>query len=325
MNGTPQKKKKVMRIIVLAAFVFLSAGPLFLNAYWLRVLTLVFMFAIMAEAWNIVGGYCGCLSLGNVVFFGLGAYTTCIFMTVLHQPFWLGLLCGAILCAIYATILGLPVLRLKGQYFAIATLGVAEGTRELITNLEITNGAEGISLPIVSGEVQNVYSMFYLLMFGIMVGVILFTLWMSKRRLGYSFKAIRADEGAALAAGINTALYKTIAWSISGFVTGLTGGIYAYWTNYINPDTVFNVGITVKMLVMVVLGGMGTVLGPIAGAFVFEFLSEVVWSSFVNIHGLILSLVIILVVIFIPGGFIRFLSSRFSLSSLLVTFRGDRI
>ena len=308
------------------AFLFLITAPFFLSAYWVRLLTSVFMFAVMAESWNILAGFCGYPSFGNAVFFGLGAYTTCILMVKLHQPFLVGVIAGAILCTIYAIVLGFPILRLKGHYFAIATLGLSEATKELVTNLEkITKGSEGISLPIIPGDVKVIYAAFYFAMFGIMIVTILFTYWMSKRRLGYAFQAIRADEEAALVTGINAAWYKTIAWSASAFFTGLVGGVYAYWTAFINPEGVFNVAITVKMLLMTFLGGPGTVFGPIVGAFIFEFLSELVWSTFVNVHAAFLGVLIVLVVIFMPGGFMKLIKGKLSLASLLAHIKENRI
>lgn len=313
-------------IILGIALIFLITAPFFLSGYWVRLLTSIFMFAVMAESWNILAGFCGYPSFGNVVFFGLGAYTTCILMVKLHQSFWVGAIAGAILCAIYAIVLGLPILRLKGHYFAVATLGLSEATKELVTNLDkITNGSEGISLPIIPGDVKVIYAAFYYGMFGIMIVTILFTYWMSKRRLGYAFQAIRADEEAALVTGINTTWYKTIAWSVSAFFTGLAGGVYAYWTAFINPEGVFDVAITVKMLIMTFLGGPGTVIGPIIGAFIFEFLSEVVWSTFVNIHAAFLGVLIVLVVIFMPGGFMKLMKGKLSLSYLLANIRENRI
>jgi branched-chain amino acid transport system permease protein len=148
---------------------------------------------------------------------------------------------------------------------------------------------------------------------------------MSKRRLGYAFQAIRSDEEAALVMGINAAWYKTLAWLVSAFFTGLAGGVYAYWTAFINPGGVFDLAITVKMLVMTLLGGPGTVFGPIIGAFFFEFLSELVWSTFLNIHAAFLGILIVLVVIFMPGGFMKLTKRRFSWSALVSNIKENRI
>jgi branched-chain amino acid transport system permease protein len=309
-----------------AAGLFLLLAPLFLSGYWVRLLTSIFMYAVMAEGWNIIAGYCGYPSFGNVVFFGLGAYTTCILMVELKMPFAVGLLAGAAVSSLYAMILGLPILRLRGHYFAVATLGLAEATRELVTNLEnITKGTEGISMPIIPGSVEKIYSAFYYGMLGLMIVTILFTLWMSRHRIGYAFRAIRSDEDGARVMGINPTWYKTLAWTASAFFTGLAGGIYAYWTAFINPEGVFNVAITVKMLIMTFLGGPGTVLGPIFGAFIFEFLSELVWSHFVNVHAAFLGVIIILVVVFMPGGFMRLVEKRFSWRSIMTSLKESRI
>ena len=318
--------KKWRWISIGVGFLFLVTAPSFLTAYWIRFLTNVFMFGVMAEGFNILTGFCGIPSFGNVVFFGLGAYTTCLFMVQLHQPFIVGVIAGAILSTLFAVLLGFPILRLKGHYFAIGTLGLSEATRELVTNLDkITKGSEGISLPIIAGNVNVIYAVFYFTMFGIMISVVLFTYWMSKNRLGYAFQAIRSYEEAALVTGINTAWYKTVAWSVCAFFTGLVGGVYAYWTSFINPEGVFNIGITVKMLIMTILGGSGTILGPIMGAFIFEFLSEFAWSSFMNVHAAFLGLLFILIVIFMPNGFMQLITERFSLSSLIARIKENRI
>jgi branched-chain amino acid transport system permease protein len=180
-----------------AAFVFLLLAPLFLSGYWVRLLTNVFMFAVMAEGWNIVGGFCGYPSFGNVVFFGIGAYTTCIFMVTLNMPFAVGVVAGALLSSLFAMVFGLPVLRLKGHYFAIATPGLSEAMRELVTNLgSLTKGTKGISLPIIPGSVRVIYAAFYYGMFGIMIATVLFTFWMSRHRTGYAFRAIRPTRAA---------------------------------------------------------------------------------------------------------------------------------
>lgn len=247
-------------------------------------------------------------------------------MVQLHQPFIIGVIAGAVLSTVFAILIGFPILRLKGHYFAIGTLGLSEATKELVINLEkITKGSEGISLPIIAGDVNVIYAIFYFIMFGLMIAIILFTYWMSKTRLGYAFQAIRSDEEAALVTGINIAWYKTIAWSVCAFFTGLVGGVYAYWASFINPEGVFNIGIQVRMLIMTILGGSGTILGPIIGAFVFEFLSELVWSNFMHVHAALLGILFILVVIFIPNGFMKMLTEKFSLSAMITQIKENRI
>ncbi len=304
----------------------LLLGPLFVGGYWVRILTTLFMYAILAGAWNIVGGYCGYPSFGNVAFFGLGAYTTCILMIKLGLPFYIGILAGGVISAGYSIVLGFPILRLKGHYFAVATLGVAEATRELVINMEwLTKGSEGISLPMIEGDVVTIYGLFYYGMFLVLVIMVLATLFISKNRIGFAFRAIRSDEDAAATLGINTTRYKVTAWAISAFFTGIVGGIYAFWSSYISPDGVFATHITVLMLIMTLLGGPATVLGPVIGAFCFELLSETIWSHFVYAHTAILGAIIILIVIFLPGGLMKLLSGRFSLAALIANVKINRI
>jgi branched-chain amino acid transport system permease protein len=320
--GRKALKTTLFALIIL----FLIVGPLFLGGYWVRVLTTLFMYAILAGAWNIVGGYCGYPSFGNVAFFGLGAYTTCILMVKIGMPFYVGILAGGVISCSYSILLGFPILRLKGHYFAVATLGVAEATRELVINMEwLTKGSEGISLPMIEGNVVTIYGLFYYAMFLIMAIMVLTTLFISKNRIGFAFRAIRSDEEAASTLGINTTRYKVTAWAISAFFTGIVGGIYAYWSSYISPEGVFATHITVIMLIMTLLGGPATVLGPVIGAFCFELLSEAIWSHFVYGHTAILGAIIILIVVFLPGGLMKLLSGRFSLSALIANVKVNRI
>jgi branched-chain amino acid transport system permease protein len=147
-------------------------------------------------------------------------------------------------------------------------------------------------------------------MLAMVIVVTSFVWWMSKSRLGYAFKAIRADEEAAGVMGIDTTRYKIIAWSFSALFTGMVGAVYAYWFSYIDPPTVFDIMWTVRMFVINLIGGIGTVFGPIIGAFLIETLSELVWSKFLYLHMGVLGVLIILVVMFMPDGIIRLVKNR---------------
>ena len=297
------------------AFVFLIVAPYFLDNYWLRIFTNMFMFAILAASWNIIAGYCGYAAFGNVVFFGVGSYTTAVLM-VNQVDFFLSILIAALVCALYAATLGLPILRLKGHYFAVATIGINEGTRELINNMEgLTHGAEGLSLPMIALSPKLSYVFFYFLMLIILIIVIALTYFLTKSRVGFAFRSIRSNEEAALVTGINAAYYKTIAWAVSAFFTGLTGGVYAYWVGFIDTESVFSISITVKMIVMALVGGLGTILGPVIGAFIFELISETLWSTFTNFHAVILGAMIMIIVLFIPGGLVELIKSKFSMAA----------
>jgi len=281
----------------LLVVVVLAAAPGVVSPFMLQFLINLFMLAILAESWNIIGGFTGYASFGNVAFFGVGAYTTGVLLTRVGFPFALALPAGGIVAMLFAALVGMPILRLKGHYFAIATLGVAETMREVVYNLEFTGKGTGLVMPILRSPLP-----FFYLMLGILVAVTLVNWWLSESRFGYGLIAIREDEDAAAVMGINTPLYKTIAFALSGAFTGLAGGVCAYWITFIDPDAVFKVIITVQLIIMAVFGGSGTVLGPLLGALVLASVSEWLSTQLVTLAELFNGLIIILVVLFMPKG-----------------------
>lgn len=290
--------------------------PFVVGGYWMRVLTSVFMYAVLAESLNIIAGYAGYLALGNAVFFGFGAYVGAVLMTALHWPIPLALFMTGVVSAAFAAIIGLAILRLSGKYFLMATIGLLGLVGQAVTNLDITGGGHGINLPVLYGSPQTIYSLFYYLMLFILVAVTVTVAIMERRRFGYALRAIKFDEDAAGVMGIRAVGYKTGAWAMSAFFTGLAGGVFALWMTYIDPPSVFDIGMSVKMYLMFLFGGAGTLFGPIIGAAFIELVSELVWSRFLDIHYLVLGVIIMLVVIFMPKGIMN-LIQRYSLSSLL--------
>jgi len=262
----------------------------------LRLMTTVWMFAALAQCWNFVGGYVGYAAFGNVVFFGLGGYATAAVMLA-GGPFGVGLLAGAVGCTLFAAVVGWLVLRLRGHYFAIATLGVAEATRELVLNFDPLGAASGLSLPIARDS-----RLFYYLLLALVVALAALTWWLTRSRLGYAFVAIRENEDAAAALGIDTYRYKIVAFALSAGFTGIVGGIYAYWSTFIDPSTVFNSAYSVEMIAVCLIGGAGTILGPVIGSILFELLAGQIWAHFISWHATILGLVIVALVLFLPQG-----------------------
>ena len=316
----PEKKSSIT--IFLLICIALIVLPFFMQGYWLRVVTSIMMFATITLALNFIAGYAGYAAFGNVVFMGIGAYTTAIFMVKAGIPWWIGVLSGGVLSALYAILLGLPILRLRGHYFAICTLGVNEATKQFTLIWEsLTEGGMGITLPLTSLKIQDFYMLIYFVMFGVLLACFLTTYLISRNRIGYALRAIRANEDAAEMSGIRTTYYKVVAWAISAFFTGLVGGIYAYWFTFIEPANVFDIMIAVKAFVMMLLGGGGTVLGPILGATVLELVSELVWGEFLTLHMLIFGGIIILVILFMPSGMMEVFRKRYSLSALLVNLK----
>jgi branched-chain amino acid transport system permease protein len=262
----------------------------------LRLMTTVWMFAALAQCWNFIGGYVGYAAFGNVVFFGLGAYATATIM-IGGGPFPLGLLVAALLGTGFAAIIGWLVLRLRGHYFGIATLGVAEATREFVLNFEPLGAGSGLSLPIARD-----FRLFYYLLLALVVVLVALTRWIERSRLGFAFVAIRENEAAAAALGIDTLRYKTLAYSLGAGFTGVVGGIYAYWTTFIDPATVFSPAYSVEMIAVCLIGGAGTVVGPVIGSLLFELLAGQVWARFVTLHATVLGVAIVVLVLFLPRG-----------------------
>ena len=305
----------------LLVILVLAAAPGVVSPFMVQFLINLFMLAILAESWNIIGGFTGYASFGNVAFFGIGAYTTGVLLTRVGFPFALALPAGGIVAMLFAALVGMPILRLKGHYFAIATLGVAETMREVVYNLEFTGKGTGLVMPILRSPLP-----FFYVMLGILVAATLVNWWLSQSRFGYGLIAIREDEDAAAVMGINTPLYKTIAFSLSAAFTGLAGGVYAYWITFIDPDAVFKVIITVQLIIMAVFGGTGTVLGPLLGALVLASMSEWLSTHLVTLAELFNGLIIILVVLFMPRGLSDLIRQRtFSLRYFARNLREYRI
>jgi branched-chain amino acid transport system permease protein len=319
------KKHRSAMVLFSLVLLGLIAGPFLISQYWMRVLTGIFMYAALAQATNIVMGYSGLVPFGNVVFFGMGAYFTGFFMITAHLPFFVALVLGALVSSAFAALIGHPILKLKGHYFAIATMGVSEAAKQIASNVEITGGGMGYNLPLIPLGVTESYYFFYFLMLMLVICVTVTAYWVSRNRIGYALRTVMYNEEGGQSLGINTAYYKVVAWGISAFFTALVGGVYAYWYGYIDPPTAFDIVISVRFIIMIMLGGAGTILGPILGAFFVELLSETIWSQFLYLHLGILGGIIILVVIFMPKGVMWFYSQRFSLNALLENVRTGKL
>ncbi len=293
-------KRSIFIILILALTIIF---PLITsNNFLIRFVTDILIFAILASSWNIIGGYTGYASFGNVVFFGTGAYSTAIVMNITGAPFFISLIAGGLVSAFLALMIGLPILRLKGHYFAIATLGVAEAMKALVQNLDITEGNSGLYLPPPDMSINGIYRYFFYITLGVLIVLLVSTWLIFKKRIGFNIKAIRENEDSANSMGINTTRYKSIAFMISGFFTGLAGSIYAFQQGFIKPEPVFSILITIKMIVMSVFGGLGTLFGPLIGAITIEVISEILSNYFLIAHTLFLGIIIILMTLFAPRG-----------------------
>ena len=311
------KRRGEIGVAAAALVLVLAVIPLWASGYWVRVATNVLMYVALTAAQNIIAGYAGYPALGNVVFFGLGAYAAAVAMTSASLPIPVALLLGGMVPVLYALALGVPILRTRGHYFVMATIGVNEATREIITNLDAwTEGSRGITLPILDLPPRANYALFYFLMFAVAAATVVTTAVVARTRLGYGWRAIRANEEAAVVMGVNATRYKVLAWALSALFTGLAGAVFALWTTFIEPAGVFSVLIVVKFTVMLLLGGQGTVAGPVVGAVVIELLSTLVWGQFPQLHLGIFGILVVLIVLFVPSGIMDLFTRRYSFAAL---------
>ncbi|CAM5379705.1 branched-chain amino acid ABC transporter permease [Eoetvoesiella caeni] len=255
------------------------------------------LLAVLAQGWNIIGGYTGYASFGNSVFYGLGSYGVGIAMVQWQQPFAVGLAFGVLMAVVFAVVLGLPVLRLRGHYFAIATLALAQVMIAIVSNIGLAGRNIGLVLPPLNND-----PLFYELSLGLLALTTLCVFWLAHSRFGFGLIAIRENEEGAAVMGVNTTLYKVMAFALSGVFSALAGGIHAYWITFLDPESAFDISLNVKMIIMAVLGGSGTVLGPIVGAFTLSALSEVLASEITSLASLFFGLVIVVAVVFMPRG-----------------------
>jgi branched-chain amino acid transport system permease protein len=257
----------------------------------------VFVLAVLAQGWNVIGGYTGYPSFGNSVFYGLGAYGVAISMVKWNLSFSMGLVVGVALAVVFALTLGALVLRLRGHYFAIATLALAQVMAAIISNVPLADRNIGLVLPPLNND-----PLFYELALGLLVIATLCIFWLTRSRFGFGLIAIRENEESAAVMGVNTTLYKVLAFTVSGIFSALAGGIHAYWITFLDPDSAFDISLNVKMIIMAVFGGSGTIIGPIVGALSLSAISEFLSSNVTSIAGLFFGVVIVAAVVLMPGG-----------------------
>jgi branched-chain amino acid transport system permease protein len=283
-------------IILLVAAV-LAALPMFGSDVLIQFGINTLLLAVLAQSWNIIGGYTGYASFGNSVFYGLGSYGVAIAMVQWNLPFAVGMIFGAVLAVAFAFLLGVPVLRLRGHYFAIATLALAQVMSAIVSNISLAGQNIGLVLPPLNND-----PLFYELSLGLLVIATLTVFWLTRSRFGFGLIAIRENEEGAAVMGVNTTLYKVLAFALSGLFAALAGGIHAYWITFLDPDSAFDISLNVKMIIMAVFGGPGTVLGPVLGAFVLSAVSEVLSSEVTNVAGLFFGMVVVAAVVLMPRG-----------------------
>jgi branched-chain amino acid transport system permease protein len=297
----------VIAATVLCALPFSTA-----NAYYLDIVVQIYMWATAAVAWNLLGGYAGQFSLGHAAFFGIGAYTSSLLLLGVGLTPWIGMLAGGVLAALFALVIGYLAIRLRGPFFTLATIALAEVLQILaVYSRGITGGSQGLSLPFaasVAGFTFDGKRAYALTGLGFLLGALLITACIERSRLGYYLVAIREEEDAARAVGVPVLRIKLVATAISAFLTAMVGTFYAQYVLWIEPAHTFSLDVSVQLALIAIIGGLGTLLGPVVGAALIiplnMFLRAWLGSSLAGLYLVVYGLVLILVVLYARQGLV---------------------
>jgi branched-chain amino acid transport system permease protein len=289
----------------LVVFITLAAIPFIADNYFVKLATFIAMYSALALSWNFIGGFTGYPSFATAAFIGLGSYAGAILQNagINLVTAWVF---ASIITIIFAAFLGFAILRVKGHYFAVGSIAVVEVLRLMTSSWSsFTGGGDGLNVKIMEGGPDFAGRVFLYAMLSVMLLAFLTTLWVDRSKFGFGLKAIKQNEDAADMVGINVTIYKIAAFSLSAVFCGTIGAIYASWIGYIAPVDAFSILTTLKVPVMVLLGGEGTVFGPVLGALVFVILEESVWAHFLEANQAILGLIIVFLIFFLPGGILK--------------------
>ncbi len=329
MRFTPYEKVSCIALLALGIL-----GPILFPAYTFQIAVLWLMI-LFAQTWDAMGGQMGYNSLGNIFFFGVGMYICAVTQVGLYydvglytsatgaeraplttQQYFIGLGTGLIFAGIGASIvaaaIGWTVFGLRGPYFAIGTLGIALSAGELFGAWRWVGGGGGIPLPVFPGSGDGKSEFFYTLCFLSAVATFLFLKWLYTTRFGLALNAIRDDEDKAEAMGVHTLRHKTVAWSISAFFLGISGGLFGNMTGFIEPLEVAFPTITfgIFMVAMALLGGKGTLWGPVLGAILFHIIKEATWTYFLGWQWIALGAIIIINIVFFQQGIMGWMQDK---------------
>lgn len=312
------KFKNNKQILMIVALLILIILPLiFKSPYIIQTIAIIIFYAYMGSSWNILGGLAGQVSLGHSVYAGIGAYVSTLLFIYSGISPWIGMLLGGLISGLVSVLIGLPTFRLRGTYYTLSTIAVLTVVRiiilanQTIFGLE-TRGAQGLLVPMKEsslGAMQFVSKVpFYYIILIMTVLVLLLTYYLKHSKTGYYFAAIKANQDAAASLGINVTGYKLICSFISAFLTALGGTFYVQLTMYVDPGTLLGNEMSLQIAIMAIVGGMGTVFGPIVGAFTLVPLQDIaralLGDKVQGFHLVIYGLIMMLIVMFAPGGIV---------------------
>jgi branched-chain amino acid transport system permease protein len=301
-----------VRWLALLALLVLLVLPNFLGSYLLTVFIFIFFYAYLGQAWNLLGGYGGQISLGHAAFVGIGAYTsTYLAMTYKLSP-WIGMFIGGAAAALLGAVIGYLGFRfgLRGFYFILLTVALAEICRLLVAHVEVLGGALGLFITFTGDPWQLQFSdnrYYYYIALGLMLASLGIAAALERSRMGAYLVAIREDEDASEALGVNTFRIKLAAIVLSAFLTGVGGSFYANYLFSIQPNTVFGIPLSVEIILRPIVGGSGTLMGPVLGSFILSPLAEASRSYFARgglsgVHLIVYGSLLVAVVLFFPRG-----------------------
>ena len=299
--------------VAAALLPFATSHPAHLN-----LAVLVLMAAQLGVAWNLLGGYAGQVSLGHAAFYGIGAYTSTMLLLNFGVNPWLGMLLGGVIAAALSLLFGWSCFRLKGHYFAMATIAVAELVQIVFTNWDFAGSAVGLTIPMSQqGWGAMVFAdkaPYYWLALGLLALTLGVTIMIERSHVGYYLRAIKDEPDAARSIGIDIARYKQIALALSAFFTALGGSLYAQKELYIDPNSVLSTGLSIKMALVSILGGVGTLFGPVVGAVVLTVIEEVTRVAFGGsgrgTDTIIYAGLIVVIAVFYPNGLLGWVRAR---------------
>jgi len=310
------KRQKYFWLIVACA-VAIAYPFVFSTPFQQRLGALILLYAIAASAWNIVGGYAGQISFGHVIFFGCGAYSSLAAFQHFGLPPVAGLPVGILVSVLIALVIGVPTLRLSGHYFSMATIAVAELIRLVVANTEYLGaavGLMGVAMPRTVLDLSFKSALpYYYIFLAVLVLTLLITWWVGRNRIGYYLRAIKDSERAARSLGVAAGRYKLYSFLLSAGLTSVAGTLYAIMFGFVDPDSGFGILVSIKMVIMAALGGVGLLFGPLVGALILvpleELSNNLLGGSGQGLTFVLYGAIIVVIARFQPGGVLMLLPS----------------
>jgi branched-chain amino acid transport system permease protein len=304
----------VQALFAAVILVLVLAAPGFLSDHQIHILIQILFFAYVSSCWNILGGFAGQLSFGHALFLGVGAYTSTLLLLHLGLTPWVGMLAGGALAGLLALFIGYLSFRygIKGTFFVLVTLAFTEIARIIALNTSVINGASGLYIPIRANDFWQLKFVnkahYYFVILGLLLIVLAVTAWLERSRTGHRLIAIRENEDAAEALGVNLLRYKLLATVLSAFLTALGGTFYAHYVTFIDPSTLLNMNMALEITIYSIVGGMGTLIGPLLGATVLVPIAEAVRTEFghnyAGVHLVVYGALLMVIVRYAPDGLI---------------------